>query len=90
MKRLHLIMTGRVQGMGFRFSIERLCTKLGVNGWAKNNSDGTLEAMFEADEDKLNEVLEFCKKGPTFAIVENTEINWDECLDEFKEFRIKY
>ena len=70
-KRLHLIIHGRVQMVAFRYSTRRKANSLGITGWVRNNSDGTVEAIFEGEEDKLKEILEYCHKGPMLAKVTN-------------------
>ena len=89
-KRLHLIIHGRVQMVTFRYSTRRKALGLGTTGWIKNNSDGTVEAVFEGSEEKLKEILEFCKKGPMFARVDKVEENWEEFTGEFDKFEIRY
>lgn len=90
MKRVHLTISGRVQTVGFRFSTKRLANKLGLTGWVKNNDDGTVEAVAEGEDEKLNQLLEFCKKGPFFAKVRDVKIEWQEFKREFEGFEIIY
>ena len=76
--------------VAFRYSTRRRALGLGLTGWVKNNSDGTVEAVFEGSEDKIKEILEFCQKGPMFAKVTDIKENWEECKDEFNKFEIRY
>ena len=76
-KKLHLIISGKVQGVFFRDSTTSKAKEFGVNGWVKNNSDGTVEALYEGEEENLKQLLEFCKKGPEMANVEKVEIKWE-------------
>jgi acylphosphatase len=89
-KRLHLIIHGRVQMVAFRYSTRRKAHSLGITGWVRNNSDGTVEAIFESSEEKLKEILEYCHKGPLFAKVTNLEEKWEEYKNEFDKFEIRY
>ncbi len=76
-KKLHLIISGKVQGVFFRDSTTSKAKEFDVNGWVKNNSDGTVEALYEGEEENLKQLLEFCKKGPEMANVEKVEIKWE-------------
>ena len=90
MKRLHLIISGRVQMVGFRYSTKRTARSLGLTGWVRNNDDGAVEVMAEGEEEKLNQLLEFCKKGPLFAKVREVKIDWQDYQGEFEVFEIGY
>ena len=61
--RVHAIISGRVQGVFFRMETKRAADRFGVAGWVKNQRDGTVEAMFEGDQDKVDAVLEWCNEG---------------------------
>lgn len=76
--RLHLIISGHVQGVFFRSKTKARARAIQVNGWCKNNSDGTFEAVFEGEEDKLKTLLKWCTKGPEGAQVTNIEEHWEE------------
>ncbi len=88
--RLHIVIEGRVQGVFFRAStIEESC-KLGLTGWVRNCPDGRVEAVFEGDIDKIDRILEWCKKGPPGAVVRNVETIWEQANGEYDSFSIKY
>mgnify|MGYP002725713853 CR=1 FL=1 len=87
-KQLHLIISGRVQGVFFRDNTKKKAQSLGLTGYVKNNSDGTVEIVAEGNESKLKQLLEFCKQGPEAADVNNTKIEWQECQNQFKTFTI--
>lgn len=89
-KRIHVYISGRVQGVFFRYTSKELADQLGVTGWIRNLPDGRVEAVVEGDEDKVDEMLEFLSKGPPLARVDNIEIIEEEYRGEFREFRIKY
>jgi len=74
----------------FRYSTRRKASNLGITGWVRNNSDGTVEAVFEGFEEKLKKILEFCKKGPMFAKVIGLEENWEDFTGEFSGFEIRF
>lgn len=69
MARKHIFISGRVQGVGFRYFIRRNAEALGVNGWVRNLPDGRVEAVFDGNADLVNELIERCKKGPSASFV---------------------
>ncbi len=89
MRRIHVKISGKVQGVGFRYSIYAKALFHGIKGWVKNLDDGKVEAVFEGKDDKILKILEFCKKGPFLANVENFEVNEEEYKgeDKFKILR---
>ena len=87
-KQVHAYYSGQVQGIGFRFTAERIAGDLGIVGWAKNLSDGRVELVAEAGEDMLKDFLAQIKN--VFSrYIQNTEINWEPATGEFKDFVIK-
>ncbi len=88
MKRLHLKIYGRVQGVYFRSSAQDKARELGLSGWAKNMPDGTVETVAEGGEEELQKYIEWCKIGPAAARVEKIEEAWEEPSGELKGFSI--
>ena len=70
-KVLHAVITGRVQGVGYRAWIEREVERLRLTGWVRNRSDGSVEAVFKGSEDAVVRMLDECWRGPRGAKVEN-------------------
>ena len=66
---MHIKVYGRVQGVGYRYFVERHAVKLGISGWVRNCSDGSVEIMAEGDPDSLEIFTDWCKKGPLFGSV---------------------
>lgn len=89
-KRVHLNIYGRVQGVLFRDSTRRKAKKEGVFGYAKNLSDGSVEVIAEGEEEKLINLIEYCKRGPLLAKVSQVEVEWEENRDQFSNFKIEY
>ncbi len=87
--RARVIVYGRVQGVFFRHETKQVATSLDLNGWVKNNYDGTVEAAFEGERSKVESALEWCKRGPRHAVVENVDIEWEEPEGE-RSFSITY
>lgn len=78
MKRAHLFISGRVQGVFYRAFTQEVANSLKLNGWVRNLRDGRVEAVFEGDEEKILLAIEKCKDGPPFSRVDNIEIKWEE------------
>lgn len=73
-KTLHLEVHGRVQGVWFRDSMRREAAKLGVSGWCRNRSGGTVEAMLQGDADAVDALLAWAQRGPELAQVSRVEV----------------
>jgi acylphosphatase len=67
--RTHVLITGKVQGVGYRFATAQVATQLGLTGWVQNLPDGRVEAVFEGDRATVSQMLDWCHQGPPMAIV---------------------
>ena len=90
MQRIHLIISGRVQGVLFRANTKRQAELIGVKGWVRNLDDDKVEAVAEGSEELIKRFVEYCRKGPEGARVDDIEIEELEYKGEFKEFSIRY
>jgi acylphosphatase len=88
--RAHVYISGRVQGVFFRSDTKELADRLGVEGWVRNTRDGRVEAVFEGEKEKIEEMLNFCHRGPHGASVGDVEVEWQELTGEFTGFGIRY
>jgi acylphosphatase len=88
--RVHLLISGKVQGVFFRAATKREADSLGVKGWARNLQDGKVEAVFEGEEDVVKMLIDFCKHGPSRAVVSNVDVTREDYKGEFKAFRVEY
>ena len=70
---MHVRIRGRVQGVGFRQSAAARARSLGLAGWVLNARDGSVEAVFEGPRDRVDSMLEWCKRGPSGARVDTVE-----------------
>ncbi len=80
----HLIVSGRVQGVGFREYLRREAERLNVKGWVRNRHDGTVEAMLHGWPEDVAKVLDSARRGPPSARV--TAIQVSEASGEFERF----
>jgi acylphosphatase len=78
MKRACVVVSGMVQGVFFRTETRDRARSLGVAGWIRNVPDGTVEAAFEGDEERVDSMVEWCRRGPSGASVEQVEVEWVE------------
>lgn len=88
--RVHVFISGLVQGVFFRWNTKKMADKLQLSGWVRNLPDGRVEAIFEGNRESIEKMIEWCKKGPSEAIVEKVEIIWEEYKSEYKGFKIVY
>ena len=89
MKRAHVIIHGKVQGVWFRAHTKEMADKLGLKGWVRNLPDGNVEAVFEGDDESIREMISWCHHGPPLARVDKVEVEYEEPKGE-KLFEIKY
>ena len=90
MKRsVHVYYSGRVQGVGFRFTAENLANDLGIRGWVKNLRDGRVEVLAEAEEDSLKD---FLKKINDYFVqyIREADVHWHEPSEDFVDFRVDF
>jgi acylphosphatase len=66
----HVVMRGRVQGVGYRAFVEHEALRLGLEGWVRNRRDGTVEAVFSGADDVVAVMIDACRRGPPAARVE--------------------
>lgn len=90
MKRIHLIISGDVQGVGFRAWAQRLAQDRHLNGWVKNRDDGAVEIVAEGNRAVLENFVKVCQHGPEVAWVERVDSRWETATGEFVAFRVIY
>lgn len=90
-KRLHAIVRGRVQGVGFRFFVIDEARALGLTGWVRNGEDGrTVEVVAEGPEERLRQLEAALRNGPRMAAVETVDSAWSEALEGYRGFEVRW
>jgi acylphosphatase len=80
--RARVVIHGRVQGVFFRAETRDRARSLGLDGWVRNTGDGSVEAVFEGDDDRVGSLVGWCRRGPRGAIVDDFEVEWERPLGE--------
>lgn len=88
-RRVHIIVEGKVQGVGFRYHAHQTAQELGLSGWVKNLPDGTVEIAAEGESDKLQKLIDWAKKGPANARVTQVHARIIPALNEMADFQIR-
>ena len=88
--RLRAVVRGFVQGVGYRDFASLEAQRLGLGGYVRNASDGSVEAEAEGDRRRLEELLAALRRGPRFAEVREVEAAWDADHGEFKDWRLHW
>jgi acylphosphatase len=86
--RLHAVVEGRVQGVGYRYFVVDSAQALGVTGWVRNRWDDTVEVTAEGDRQALEKLLAALEQGPRAAFVSRVQVDWEPGTGEFKQFWI--
>jgi acylphosphatase len=87
----HTIISGRVQGVFFRMETKSAADRLQINGWVKNRADGTVEAMFEGEQKKIESILRWCREeGTPLSDVEKVTVSWEDYSGRFEGFKITH
>jgi len=88
-KRVHVYVSGQVQGVFFRGTTRDDAQEKGVDGWVKNLDDGRVEAVFEGDPDAVDKMVDFCYEGSEMASVSTVEVTEEE-PEGIDDFQIRY
>lgn len=81
-KRARVRISGSVQGVGFRYEARDRARSLGVGGFIRNLPDGTVEAAFEGEEERVESMIDWCRRGPGGARVEDVRVEWEDAHGE--------
>ena len=89
MIRVHLLIEGRVQGVGYRANTRRMANKLNLRGWVRNLRNGDVELTVEGPEVEVQKLIVWCHRGPTSAYVSKVKVEKSEANGEFDAFITK-
>jgi len=90
MKRVHVYISGQVQGVFFRAETQRAAVGFSLTGWVRNMADGRVEALFEGEDMNIDKMIAWCHIGPPAARVEEVLTEEEPYTGEFRDFSIKY
>jgi acylphosphatase len=88
MKRVRVVIRGRVQGVGYRMAAYQKALGLGLCGWVRNQRDGSVEAELHGDEPKVDAMIEWCRQGPPLARVNDVQTEDIQAATTYSDFRI--
>lgn len=88
--RVRVFYSGRVQGVGFRYTAERLALEAGVVGWVKNLPDGRVEFLCEGQKVVMERLLNAIKQSELGPYIKKVAQEWSEPTQEFKDFRVEF
>jgi len=81
-KRAEVVVRGAVQGVFFRVETRDRARSLGLAGWVRNAPDGSVEAVFEGDDERVESMVDWCRRGPRGARVQDVDVTWTEVQSE--------
>ena len=84
-----VVFHGRVQGVWFRAFTSEQAKAAQLTGWVRNLANGSVEALFAGDKDKIGDVIEKCRQGPPSALVEKTDVAWEQASGDFTSFKVR-
>ncbi len=88
MERIDITVTGRVQGVGFRWHTVRQATALELAGWVRNQPDGSVRIVAEGEHPALEALLGWARQGPDHALVEDCQAQWQQATGELQGFDV--
>lgn len=90
MKRVHLIVSGRVQGVFYRDFARREAERIGVKGFVRNLREGGVEIVAEGEHDKIKDFIKSCRKGSFASFVKHVKVKEEKPTSEFEDFEIRF
>ncbi|MDP2750906.1 MAG: acylphosphatase [Nanoarchaeota archaeon] len=87
-KRIHLFVSGRVQGVFYRTHIKKLAERMDVKGFVRNLSDGRVEIVGEAEDSIIDKFIVYCQDGPILARIDEVDIRTENPTNKFENFKV--
>ena len=85
---VNMTISGKVQGVGFRYFVLRQAQELSINGWVSNKSNGDVEALAQGEKADLEQFIAKVKEGPSFSSVDDVILNWEDGQENYTSFEI--
>ncbi len=89
LQRVHVVVKGRVQGVGFRAHVQYSARQIGVTGWVRNVGYDTVEAVAEGERTRLERFVEAVKTGPLGSQVDEAQVDWQNATGEWSDFQMR-
>jgi acylphosphatase len=89
-KSIHMIISGMVQGVFYRSNTRGKAVELGLDGWVRNLGDGGVEVFAEGSEDRLKELVEYCRSNPGYSHVDDVRVEWGKSTGKYAGFMITH
>ena len=86
----HILVSGLVQGIGFRYFTSQLADQYGLTGWVRNTPDGKVEIEVEGDRGLVTAFMKEIRIGPSSSHVTAIDVQWKEYTGEYKDFRVRF
>ncbi|MBY0098287.1 acylphosphatase [Mesobacillus maritimus] len=90
MLQLQIVVSGKVQGVGYRYFAQMKAVQFGITGWVKNRTDGAVEMVTTGTKENLDLFIEEISRGNPFSKVDQIEINEISLAEKYQSFTIKY
>ncbi len=87
-KRFHLFVSGRVQGVFYRYHVRKIARELKITGWVRNLNDGRVEIVGEGEEKNIDKFIVFCQNTPKFVRIDDIDIRVENATGKFQDFEI--
>ena len=86
----HILFSGQVQGVGFRYTANRTAARYNLTGFVRNLPDGKVEVNAEGERERLEKLAGYLQAGPPAARVARVKLKWGEPSGQFTDFRVRY
>ncbi len=87
--RIYVLVSGKVQGVFFRSGTKKRADELRLKGWVRNLDDGRVEAVFEGEQEKVEKMVDWCRKGTDYADVQDIQVISEKYTGEFEDFSVR-
>jgi acylphosphatase len=88
MQQVHVIISGMVQGVGFRYFIKSWAKSMSITGWTQNTTAGQVEAVFQGKKAAIEKMISVCRRGPFLAEVKDVQVSTEAAKEWFNDFAI--